>query len=421
MKKALSVERLGGTCMFNMVAQGETLLFGQLKELIEMVTSLGHYARIVTNGTLTEPLKKLMDMPTSSQEKLVIKFSTHYLELKKRGLLDKYFDNIKMIRDNNVAFSVELCASDEFVPYIDEIKAACIENVGAIPHIVELRNQEIPGYPRLTKMEINEYQNIWQSFDSPLFNYETRNYEKYQNKFCYGGEYGMVFSWQTGEVSSCSCEGNKRIFNIFENPEEPLNFVAVGRNCPSAHCFTNYMWSVFAGNYDDYPMPTYAEERDRTTPDGRHWLTPIFREVYSQRCSQFHNPYSEDKSFFVDLLMRKLYKGYDPNPDELNRLSSIVKDEFVRRNIRTVAIYGMGGMGNWLKSILSNAGIAVNYAIDKCANTIKTDIPVYSPEADIPPVDAIVISVFAEFSNIAPLLKKKAPSDVISLSGFIRQ
>ena len=44
---------------------------------------------------------------------------------------------------------------------------------------------------------------------------------------------------------------------------------------------------------------------------------------------------------------------------------------------KRVAIYGMGEMGKLLKKELQLDGVKVLYAIDRNAENIKTDIPVY--------------------------------------------
>jgi len=415
MKYSLRPERLGGSCMFNFVASGEPLLFGQLTEMIEMVTSLGHYARVVTNGTPLKPLQELANLPRENLDRLTIKFSMHYLALRDTGLLERFFNNVAFVRDNKISYSVELCASDNFIPYLDEIKGLCMDKIGALPQVVELRDQSKMGFPRLTTLPVEDYQRIWQSFESLLFNYETRNYENYQELFCYGGDYGITFSWQTGDATQCSCQGNKAIFNIFENPDTPLIFAAVGNNCPAAHCFTNYVWCVLVGNYQGEEVPTYEEERDRITRDGEHWLSPTIREVYSHRCSEFHTPYSDDKKFYINKLMQKSYKGLEPSKTEVKKLANIVEKFMLGRGHQSVAIYGMGGMGIWLLNILSHTNLKLQYGIDLRGNKIKSDVPIFCPNENLPNVDVIIVSVYAEYNHIIFLLKKYSKAAILSI------
>lgn len=415
MKYALRQERLGGPCMFNFVAAGETLLFPQLYELVEMITSLGHYARIVTNGTFTPALHKLAELPETNKENLTIKFSMHYLVLKEKNLLDKFFQNIGFVKENHISYSVEICASDDFVPYVDEIKERCFKEIGALPHVVELRDQSRQGFPRLTKMPIDEYRKIWKSFDSPLFNYETRDYENYQSKFCYGGEYGITFSWKTGEASPCSCPGNRPLFNLFKNPDTPLIFAAIGNNCPSAHCFTNYVWSALVGNYPSEAVPTYEEERDRETVSGEHWLSPVIREIYSQRCSDHHEEYSESKKKYINALNGNYYRGHKPTIEEVQELKAIVEEYLQSKGIKNVAIYGMGNMGRWILEILEGTAIAVSYGIDRRGTEIDCTVPVYTLEEKLPMVDAVIVSIFANYNEIYKDIKNSVDVQVLSL------
>lgn len=52
MGKALSKERLGGVCHFNLCGGGETLLPPQMTEILYELLAQGHYLAVVTNGTV---------------------------------------------------------------------------------------------------------------------------------------------------------------------------------------------------------------------------------------------------------------------------------------------------------------------------------------------------------------------------------
>lgn len=151
------------------------------------------------------------------------------------------------------------------------------------------------------------------------------------------------------------------------------------------------------------------------TTDGTYWLTPLYQEVYSHRCSEYHKPYSENKAFYIDLLMRKYYKGVAPNQEELKNLAGIVESYLLVHGIRTVAIYGMGVMGKWLIDILKSTNIQVACGIDKRWEEIETYIPAQSLDSPLPSIDGIIVSVFAEFTNIAPMLRRKTQAKILSL------
>ena len=92
--KALSKERLGGVCMINICAAGETLMPKEVISILHDILAQGHYVMLVTNGTLTERFKACCEFPEEYRSHLFFKFSFHYLELKKQNKLDTYFSNI---------------------------------------------------------------------------------------------------------------------------------------------------------------------------------------------------------------------------------------------------------------------------------------------------------------------------------------
>lgn len=55
--RSLSKERLGGTCMFNICASGETLIPHDVVDYTKAILAQGHYVMIVTNGMLKNVLR----------------------------------------------------------------------------------------------------------------------------------------------------------------------------------------------------------------------------------------------------------------------------------------------------------------------------------------------------------------------------
>src|SRR5690554_1595272 len=52
-RQALSQERLGGVCLINICAGGETLISKDILPVVKELLSEGHYVMLVTNGLLT--------------------------------------------------------------------------------------------------------------------------------------------------------------------------------------------------------------------------------------------------------------------------------------------------------------------------------------------------------------------------------
>ena len=64
-RKALSKERLGGTCLFNLCAGGETLLVAEILDVVMELLAEGHYVMIVTNGVLTKRFEEFVKFDPS--------------------------------------------------------------------------------------------------------------------------------------------------------------------------------------------------------------------------------------------------------------------------------------------------------------------------------------------------------------------
>lgn len=189
-RKALSKERLGGTCLINMCAGGETLLAKEVIEYTKALLEEGHYVMIVTNATVSKSIEQFSLFPPQLTKHLFFKFSYHYIELKKRGLLDTFFTNIQKVKKAGCSFTLEATPSDELIPYIDEMKQVAINNVGALNHITIGRDERYSGnLPILTTMSLKEYENTWSAFQSELFNYKLTIFGKKRNEFCYAGDW----------------------------------------------------------------------------------------------------------------------------------------------------------------------------------------------------------------------------------------
>jgi pyruvate-formate lyase-activating enzyme len=82
--KAMSRERLGGICLINFCAGGETLLPPEMPSYIKAALEQGHFVHVVTNGTVSKRFDEISDFPPEYFERLFFKFSFHYVELKKK-------------------------------------------------------------------------------------------------------------------------------------------------------------------------------------------------------------------------------------------------------------------------------------------------------------------------------------------------
>ena len=278
-RKALSRKRLGGTCLLNLCGGGETLLAPYIVDLTRELLEEGHYVMLVTNGLPTKPIKELTEkIPAELQKHLIFKISFHFMELKLRGLLDKYLANISLIESSDISFTVELTPSDDEIPYIDEIKELCLKHLGALCHITVARDVNKPEIPRLSSLSREEYIKVWGQFDSPLFDFKMRIFGEPRKEFCYNGLWGGCINLAKGSISQCY--GLRRT-RIFENLSAPIDFCPVGI-CEKAHCYNGHTWLTM-GMIPELVTPTYLEMRDRVTNDGRHWVGEEMRRFLSQK------------------------------------------------------------------------------------------------------------------------------------------
>ncbi|MHC1732030.1 MAG: methyltransferase domain-containing protein [Bacteroidales bacterium] len=435
--QSLSFDRLGGSCLVNICGLGETMLPPEIIELTRLLLEQGHYVAIVTNGTLKKRFEELCSLPQELLGRLFIKFSFHYIELKRLHLLDVFFENVNLIRSLGASFSLEIVASDNYLPYLDEVKQICLEKVGAYCHVLESRNATYADLPRLTKDTIKTHQEVWKSFDSALFEYQQMMWGVKQRGFCYAGEYSVDLDLWSGDIRQCN--QGKLLQNIYENVDEPIHFCAIGTNCPSGHCFICYVWQTLCGDIPELPRVfSYDDMRNRVCRDGSKWLRPKVINFFRQCASENHKPYNADKKAYINVLMALEYENGQDECD-LKTISTILEIHLKERNIRSVAIWGIDRHEQWLFSLLQRTSIKVRYVVDsnyfdnskptlkeKLKRQIKfilksilhkKEQPLILNRYDkLPQVDAIIISDYPHFGEIKRQLVDRPYKNLLSLT-----
>ena len=290
--KSFAQERWGGPIHINFCGGGETLLPPDMTAIIHEILKQGHYIAIVTNGTITKRFEELCALPKEEVERLLFKFSFHYLELKRLNMLKTFFNNIKMVRKAGASFSLELTPADYYIGHLEEIKKVCLQEVGALCHITVAREETNKELPILTKLSPDEYKKTWGQFKSPLFDFKMSTFYKKRKEFCYGGEWTSYLNLGTGILKQCYC--GRTIQNIFENPETPINWQPIGANCPEPHCHNSHVWLTL-GAIPDLITPTYTAMRDRITSDGQHWLNEKMRSFLSGKLIDSNKPYNAEE------------------------------------------------------------------------------------------------------------------------------
>ena len=303
-RKALSKERLGGTCLINLCAGGETLLARETVNYARELLSEGHYVMIVTNGTVSKRFDEFASFPKELKKHLFFKFSYHYLEFKKRGLFDVFFNNIRKVRDAGCSFTLELTPSDDAIPYIDAIKQLAIKELGAANHITIARDEKDDNeLPMMTSLPRDKYLRTWGVFRSALFDYKLKIFGQKRTDFCYAGDWSFYLNLATGEMTQCYQSYFKA--NIFDDLSKPIPFKAIGNNCKEHHCYNGHSFIVL-GDIPSENAPTYAELRNRKCKDGTEWLQPEMKAFMSTKLKESNDEYSTWQKIKTNFEIQKI-------------------------------------------------------------------------------------------------------------------
>ena len=98
-----------------------------------------------------------------------------------------------------------------------------------------------------------------------------------------------------------------------------------------------------------------------------------------------------------------------------------VEEYFINNNYQTVAIYGMGELGNRLYEELNQSdNVKISYAIDKNFGYLyEGDLEIVLPEDELKPVDVIVVTAIFDFDSIYDKLQQQTDSFVVSLEEVV--
>lgn len=288
---ALTAERLGGVCYFSICGAGETTMQPQIEEIVYHIMRHGHYVNITTNGTVGKQIEKILERNMDFIDRLHFAFSFHYLELVRLNLLEKFFENIQKVKNAGASFMVQINLCDEYVPYLDEIKRLCIENVGAMPQVAATRKEEsgLRKIELLTRMTKEEYINAGATFESPLFDFTMKNFNVRRREFCYAGDWSGNLDLSTGILRRCYCSYLRQ--DIFKSPNEPIRFQAIGNLCGSAFCM-NSSHFMSLGVIPEVDTPTYAALRNRGDAG---WYSDTMKEALDGKLMDANEEYSSIK------------------------------------------------------------------------------------------------------------------------------
>lgn len=287
--RCLSSERLGGPCLINLTGEGETMLQKGIVELCELLLKDGHYIEFVTNLTVTKVVDQFMALSPELLKHMEFKVSFHYAELRKKGIEDKFFANLKKVQDSAASFTLELMPHDELIEQIPDIIKLCEEKTGAPCHVTIGRNDKKTSRGILSDLSEEEYKKTWSVFGSDMFDLKMKLLNVKRKEFCYAGDWTLYVNMYTGEASACYGQPYKQ--NIFEDPEKPIRFCAVGKHCMQPYCVNGHA-HISLGVIPELEAPSYAEIRSRTRADGTQWFSEDAYEFFSSKLYESNEEYS---------------------------------------------------------------------------------------------------------------------------------
>ena len=290
--KCLTIERLGGPCIINLTGGGETLIPPEMPSYINALLNEGHYLEVVTNGTLSKRFKEIATFQRELLLRLEFKFSLHYLELKKRNMLEVFADNVKLMRSAGCSFTIECTPTDELEPYIDELKTYCLNNFGALCQLTIARNDLTNSKEVLSKRTFEEYCKVWNQFESTMFAFKKDIFLRKCTEFCYAGCWSLYVDMGTGNTKPCY--GQMLNQNIFEHPDKPIKFMPVGKHCRQPYCYNGHAYLAL-GNIPELKTPTYSEIRNRKCVDGSEWEQPDLKEAFSSKLYETNAEWNKRK------------------------------------------------------------------------------------------------------------------------------
>lgn len=92
---------------------------------------------------------------------------------------------------------------------------------------------------------------------------------------------------------------------------------------------------------------------------------------------------------------------------------------FEKKEYKKIAVYGMSYAGETFVDELKNTGITIAYGIDKNADTIYSDIDIFTMEDSLEEVDAVVVTAVTFFDEIEEKLCEKLDCPIISLEDIL--
>lgn len=300
--RGLTKERLGGLCLVNITANGETLLYKDLVNVTEGLLKEGHFVEIVTNCTVKSVIDRLLNISDEYLQHLFFKVSYHVEQLEKNEKLkEDFWTNVNNIKKSVCSFTLEIMPNDNLVHRIPEIQCECFKHVGAVCHATVGRDDAKGNKALLTNMSQEAYVNTWSRLDSEMFRFKMKLFGQRRREFCYAGKWSLLINLANGEAMQCY--GRPANQNIFDDPTRKIKFIPVGYSCAQPFCFNGHS-HLALGMIPKLNTPKYSQIRDRECEDGASWLKQPIKSFFDQKL------YENNKEW--NMLKKILFSIYNP-------------------------------------------------------------------------------------------------------------
>ena len=264
MLAAFDPGRLGGIADIIVIGRGETLIPKEVIPFVHGLLDMGHYVEVVTNLSLTQKIEELLKTSKENLNRLLVKGSLHWTELKRLHIVDQYFENMKKVIAAGASGLPFFVVSKEYLPYLEEIRDTCLNELGALPqcspclkyddHADFFRFGKIQTEPECTEEFVRK---IDEMFHSKIFDLcVTFLSIDPQKIFCYAGKWSFVVDMDTGALGKCH---NKGTAQNFYDLNSPISLEPIACFCGISTCALQYDFVAQGLIPEILNLPNYGE------------------------------------------------------------------------------------------------------------------------------------------------------------------
>lgn len=94
---------------------------------------------------------------------------------------------------------------------------------------------------------------------------------------------------------------------------------------------------------------------------------------------------------------------------------------FIKNHYQTIAIYGMGHLGQHLARELRDTEVEIAYGIDSNCGHICSDITKMTVDDDLPEVDVVVVNALGEFDAAYEVLSAKLGCPIVAIEDILNE